>query len=330
MDDSQGELQYRARKTPGPEHPKSPPAVSSAIEVLFLTIDRDLVEEKTATFRDRIVTSQVLYQPGILAVARALFEGTKWSVHHEREIHKVIPFPPTPRLADWDHTLLDSWNMKHASSDSEGTAFYCFDETYDFSASRFETLQEEFINYLIAGEVLKIVHHPILNIRREFDETEESFSVRCLEKAREDMENDLKNLEETLSRLKTRLTERLDREVRELGPENLEPNLRNEPRTDNSISDRKTDHHAEMELRQGLATIDEIKKELEELETVRKEKLRQFDENVTALAQERQADIVRLNRGNLQILRFSLVWLPYLEFILQEEDHRHPELIRAF
>lgn len=314
----QAERQYKARRTPSSEHPPAPPRVSPGIETLYHSVSEEVYRQQTAAFASQIVTTQILYKPGVLAGARCTFEGSRWNIYQERDLFKLVPFPPMAGMADWDNNLIQRWENTNARPAAEGVAFYVFDKTYDFSAERFEALQEEYIRHLMSTEVLELYYNPYLKIYRKSQEPEESFYARCLEKARETLEQEVDILEETQTRQENRMKERLQREVMEAstGDAGAESTLEN--------------NRQEMDAREASMTADELRQGLAELESQKEKKLEEFEERLRALSREQEKDIFRLNRANIQILRFSLVWLPYTEVIVQEGETRRTELIRSF
>ena len=86
----------------------------------------------------------------------------------------------------------------------------------------------------------------------------------------------------------------------------------------------------EIEVHDSKSTIEDIKKEMEELEKVRKAKLLEFEENLTGIAKEREKDTLRINRSHMALLRFALIWLPYMEYVIQDVDSRRLEIVPVF
>jgi hypothetical protein len=144
----------------------------------------------------------------------------------------------------------------------------------------------------------------------------------------------MKVLEETILRQEERLKERLDREVRQLGsdPAELQPAARGESRASASAGAPISREQAqqEMGMKESIFTIEDLRKQISELHLQREVKIKEFDESLHKLAREREKDILRLNRANVEVLRFSLVWLPFTEFVIQEEEGRRFELVRSF
>lgn len=311
--------QLKARKTPSSEYPATPPKIPASVDSVYYAVAEPILESALKPFADEIVTSQVLYHPGLLGIARVTFEGSRWDIYHERDVTKVVPFPPVNQLSDWDQNLISKWDNAQTRSASEGISFYVFDKSYNFSPARFDELQEEFINYLISSEVLELHYNPLLKVNRKVNESDESFYERCLEKARESLQPDLQNIQDTLQRQQGRLKERLERKVRELPESNS-----------NEIIDTLESNQVEMNAHESKVTIEDLTKQLEELDKQGAEKSKDFEQKIQETARAHQKDIFRLNRGNVKVLRFSLVWLPYTEVIIQENEIRRIELIKSF
>lgn len=308
---------HKSRKTPSSEHPASPPLLPGSIDVLYHALNQSLLDEQIASYHDRVVTSQILYKPFILAQARCTFEGSRWSIYHEREVVRVVAFPPFSGMADWDNNLMSKWENMNTRQAPEGLSFYVFDKTFDFSEERFDVLKEEFIHHLMSAETLELYYNPFLKVYRKLHEKEENFVLRCLEQARESLGNEMGILNETKLRQETRLKERLEREVRDT------------PAMEVPDSTLET-NRSEMEAQGSMVTIDQIGKEMVELEAQKVEQLKEFEERVQEVARSQEKDIFRLNRANIQVLRFSLVWLPYTEIVIQDGEGRRMEQIKSF
>ena len=299
---------YKSRKTPVTVYPATPPALASEIEVLYHSIAGETQDQPTADFRDKIVTSQILYKPAILATARINFHGNRWQLHLEKGISWVVPFPSKHQFCDWSVNLHPGWDQHNARSVPEPDSLFLYDSTYDFSAGRFEELQEDFRHHLMSTSAHTVEYNPHFKLERKPEEPDESFTARCMERARSEFEKESRNVEQTLNRLGARLKQRLDREVRGIEGEEQD----------------------ETERHDSNVAIKQIKKEMEELQVLRKTKMNEVEENLTTIASEREQDVLRLKPRNLAILRFALVWLPYTEYVIQENDSRRLHLVQSF
>ncbi|MCI0414761.1 hypothetical protein L0222_18445 [bacterium] len=294
---------YKARKTPTKIYPSSPPKTPDGIEFLYHTINRERADQVEAAFQDRIVTTQILYKPAILAGARVNFSGNRWQIHSERDLWKIVPFPSKHQVCDWNENLNPNWNPHDSGTTAEPDSFFIYDNSYDFSADRFEELQEEFLQHLLSSVVLEIEYNPYFKMDRKIDESADAFLGRCMERARAEFEKEVHNLTETLHRLKDRLQQRLEREE--------------------TFQD-------EIEAHDSKTTIEDIKREMEDLEKQTQAKLSEFEENLAGIAKESERDILRINRSHTSLLRFALIWLPYIEYVIQEKDSRRLELVPSF
>ncbi|HJZ13092.1 MAG TPA: hypothetical protein VJ521_13130 [Acidobacteriota bacterium] len=315
---------HQARKSATSSHPLAPPILPDSVEVLFYGIRPALLDSATSDFRDQIVTSQILYHPGLLAAARVTFQGTRWEIHQERDIVQVIPFPPHAGVGEWDKNLVPHWDNRNIRSSAEGTAFYAYNSSHEFSHERFEILKEDFIKSIVTRETLQIAYNPYLKIHKKLDEPEEAFVDRCLQELRKSHDQEIKILQDTILRQQERLRERFQRGIRELGAEAI--NLSQRGRATAKVSHVATQ---EQDLQESM-TQEDLRNESLKLEAQREQKIHEFESTMMTLARELELDILRLNRANVQLLRFALVWLPYTEFVIQEDDRRSLKLIQSF
>jgi|GEM_PF-4370465 len=319
---SGGKKSHRARGTPAAVYLSSPPSITAGIEVVYHARKPDALKQFEKACGEQIVTKHVLYKPGILAIARTNFQGTRWNLHQERDITKVVPFPPKRQVCRWEENLNAAWSFHDSRTDPELSSLFVPDNAYDFSAEHFEELREDFLQHLVSTETMKIEYNPIFKLDRKFDESLESFANRCLEKAREDFNQEMRQLEDTLRRLEDRLKQKMDREVREIG-------------TDSSQRDstrRPGELHVqeEIEAHDSKTSMEEIRKEMTALDHLREEKMKEFEERVVTVANERETETFRMNRSQIRVLQFNLIWLPYTEYVIQENDFRRMEVVQAF
>jgi hypothetical protein len=307
-----GQSLHKARKTPTKIYPSSPPIPPDGIEFLYHSINPDRAIQSQTEFQDSIVATQILYKPAILAGARVNFSGNRWQIHSEKDIWKVVSFPSKHQICDWSENLIPQWNPHDSGGMQESESFFLYDNSYDFSAERFEELKEDFLQYLLSNVVLEVEYNPVFKMDRKSDESPETFLSRCMERAHAEFQKEVHNLTETLQRLEDRLKQRLEREVQVAGKDQME------------------DVQDEIEAHDSKNAIETIKKEMESLVKVRKAKLSEFEENLTGLAKERENDILRINRNQIALLRFALIWLPYTEYVIQEENSRRLELVPFF
>ena len=298
---------HKARTNQSLPYPSEAPLVDSSIEVLFCTLNKDAVQKASTSYGEKVVTTQLLYKPGLLAVVRLIFAGSRWNLHHERDLLKVITFPEMAGAGEWENSLMTEWDNRKAGSSPEDGCLFMIDPNFDFSSQRFEALQEELIQHLIARESLQFQYNPYVKLSRGFDEPEEIFHARCMEKMRDLFGEEMRTQGESFHMQKGRLKGKLERRVREQTEEGIE-------------------ELAVFNERQ----LSEIKDELASLEKQKEDGLKQFEEKLADLSRQQETDYLRLNRGNIQILRFALVWLPYTEFVIQEDDRRRMEVVQTF
>jgi hypothetical protein len=320
---SPGKKRMKARRTPSSPYPMNPPEVHPSIDVLYYALNQQLVDESSASFSDRIVTSQILYQPGLLANARITFEPTRTDIFSERDVARIIPYPHGTAISDWERNLVEKWDNANIRSDSEGVSFYAIHSHFDFSPERFDALKEDYIQFLISSEVLELPFNPYAKLYKKPDESEENFFERCLEKLHKENEAEIRNLEETIIRQGDRFKERLEREVSRTTGELQTSEA-------HSVAAATTDHNAEMEAQESKMTIDEINRQFEEWKALKEDKVKEFHENLNQMARRQERDIFRVNRPDIRILRMSLVWLPYTEFVVQTQERRSVILIKSF
>jgi hypothetical protein len=331
---SAGSGRYKSRKNARGYSP-TPPKINTSIETLYLAVDQDLLEKAASAFQDQIVTSQVLYKPGIFAIGRVTFEGTRWEIFHERDVTRVVRFPAAGHMADWENNLVKKMDPSKTRQSAEPNSSFDVDANHDFSPAHIQSIQEQFVEHLTTNETLELAFNPRLRIYCKLDENEEMFFNRCLDRLREENDQERKQLQETILRQEERLKERLEREYREHGvnPAAVAQNessaaLDVQPNIQSATS--LAEVQAALDVQDSVIHMGEIQRELGAIQKMKQEKLQEFEENLITLAKQREKDIVRVNRGNAKLLRFAVLWLPFTEFIVQEDSQRRIELIQSF
>jgi len=319
--------QLRARRTPNSSYSPNPPTIPSSIDSVYYVVNQEIVDRALLEFSDQIVTSQIVYKLGLLASARVVFEGTRWAIYHEREVAKVLEFPNI----DWEKPVLQKWDNARSRTAPEGICFYSFDQSFNFTQETLDLLQEEYVGYLMTHEVLELYYNPVLRIYRKLDESDEHFFNRCLEQLRKNYEQDLRKLEETIQWQQERLKEKLDRLIREHGPDavNLLPSTEEEAAAATVSASGVSRLHPDSV--DSVVQIQESRSELAKLQMLKSQKLKEVDEGLVVLSRQQEKDLIRVNRGQVRILRFAFVWLPHTELVMQDQSGaRRMELIRSF
>jgi hypothetical protein len=300
--------QHKFRKNLAPSYPSSPPSIPPEIDSLYLQKNADLLARISAPFEEQIVTSQTIYKPGLLALARVTFRGTRWQIRHQREIVKIISFPGTGQQPEWENSLIQEWANKKAQPAAESRSLYAVNNHFDFTTEKFDALQDDLMQFLVGKEVLELYYHPYSKLLRRPEETEDNFFDRCLEQIRHDFDQEMKTLDESIVMQQERLREKLERAVRE-----------------------RAENQAEgLNLLENDPEIASLKEEITSLERMRDTKRQEFEGNFAGLARQQEKDLVRCNRSDVEVTRFALLWLPYTEFVIQEQDGRKVELIQSF
>ncbi|HEY7162538.1 MAG TPA: hypothetical protein VH815_14825, partial [Acidobacteriota bacterium] len=159
-----GSGRFKSRKPSARQYPSAVPKIPENIESLFLATNQSVLDQATSSFQDKIVTSQILYKPGLYAVARVTFEGTRWEIFHERDVTRVIPFPAAAHMTDWENRLIEKVDPASVSGSAEANSFFLVEENQDFSPSHFQSMQEQFVDYLTTNETLALIFNPHLRL----------------------------------------------------------------------------------------------------------------------------------------------------------------------
>jgi hypothetical protein len=329
-----GSGRFKSRKT-AREYPTTPPKIPTSIETLYLAVNQDLLEKAASAFQDQIVTSQIIYKPGIFAIGRVTFEGTRWEIFHERDVPRVTRFPAAGHMADWENNLVKKMDPSKTRPSSEPNSSFDVDPNHNFSPENIQSIQEQFIEHLTTNETLELAFNPHLRLYCKLDENEEMFFNRCLDRLREENEQERRQLQDSILRQEERLKERLEKEYREHGinPATVAQNESTavvdvQPNVQSATS--LAEVQAALDVQDSMAHMGEVQREIAAIQKVKEEKLQEFEENLITLAKQREKDIVRVNRGNAKLLRFAVLWLPFTEFIVQEDSQRRIELIQSF
>jgi hypothetical protein len=299
---------HKYRKSAAPSYPSESPPIPSAIDVSYLQPDQEVLAKLTKRYGDQIVTSQTIYKPGLLALSRVTFRGTRWQIRFQREVSKVIPFPDAAQIPQWEQNLIEEWDSKNARAAAAPGCLYAVHKNSDFSVTRFESLQDDFIQFLVSTETLELSYNPYLKVLRRADESEDNFCERCLEQIRQNFDQEMKNVDDSTLMQQERLREQLERELRE--------------RSENQMEDPA--------LLMSDPAISSLKREVASLERMRETKREELEENFANLSRQHETDLVRLHRSDVEVIRMALVWLPYTEFVIQEADSRRVEIVQSF
>lgn len=155
------------------------------------------------------IMSDIVFQPGILGLARVRFAQPKFCIDTTRMRAYICPVTNAAIPVDWQQAREVDLDPNRLSKTSIGSGHYTDLPDAAMQKGNYNVWTRDFTSWISASESLKLMRSPSTGILSNIDETEKDFRVRLSLSARESRDDDLEKLRlkyaPKLDALKTRL-----------------------------------------------------------------------------------------------------------------------------
>lgn len=195
------------------------------------------------------------------------------------------------------------------------------------------TLEKQFQEYLFYNSTWKLLYNPNVKLYSKPDETPQQFQRRCRQAAEAARDAEIKPLKAKYETRLNALEGRIEREERELEQDKAEYGARKQDevlsgaeavfslfsgrrsssRISKASSKRRMTSKAKADVKESQEAIDEMEKQLGELEREAKDEVDQVTAKWQKLMDEVQEIEVRPKRSDVQVSLFAVAWVPTWE-----------------
>lgn len=327
---------------------KSPPPESESIEQVYLT-----VKEKPETHPELKspgmtgLKSRLIYRAAILAGAELCFVETRANFSFSREVSRIVAFPKKGIDPDWSAILVD-FDQYALKPSKEAGGLLAIEDGKSYNGEDFPGYQESFSRHLLQTEQESIYFNPHLKFYSGHDEGLDDFFLNCHDQGKKIVE---KEAGELLRKIKTRLGRMKEREQgRFRKPKAADENessyrvlekfdvfltkvvnhyltIWHDPRLTSQAQPAETGSiRKKMNLFFQNDLKNDITVELAELRDEVFQGLHKIDGRFQDIIGDVERIDIRLIEKDIDIGRFALLWVPYLE-VSREGETR---LLKAF
>lgn len=314
-----------------------PPGLDPSITQLFVPTAIDPAAALARQSKGALASAELLYEPALIGCASVDFVDKKRDITRNRQVVLACTEFDVAGNPDWEKCQPLSLTQEELSdrADSRAIGFATLPETLG-NARKLSSCSRSLSDWLYRRERLPITVHPATGLFGTTDESERDFAIRLQQAAREQRDREVDALEKKYATQLDRIAEKIRKEERELAQDEAEHQNRKASELiglgetvlgfflgrkstrgiSSAMSRRRMTANAKADVEESVETIDELKRQQEEIEAVLKEQAAeitaQWEHPESALTTEelspRRSDVV------IQIVTTG--WLPFWQVTL--------------
>jgi len=308
-----------------------PPAIDADVDQRFFTVWRPA---KEAALKLGSSDLNIIYQPEILITGGVRFYDAKRQVDELQQLNYIASAPDEFGRVDWSALVkIKKWEQYVCDApdhpDNIAVTYNSLKDTLN-DAKDFKAIEKELVNWLYQNEQLELSEHEKYELYQKPGESVESFKMRVQQKAREDRDDAIEDLEERYEDKFERLEERIRKKENSLDSAKAEKQERRNAevitmaetifsvfakRRTRSFSTAATKRRMRRKAAEKVDSVKDDLKSLEEdfeaLENELKEKLAELNEKYDAIVADVSTKIIKPRRTDVTIQQVFLVWHPY-------------------
>ncbi|MCP4415903.1 MAG: DUF87 domain-containing protein [Chloroflexi bacterium] len=315
------------------------PAVPGRVEEYFLPQNLTLseaVKQDGRSLPSNAKPAGILYQPVLVAQAEIHFNNRRYNLDHEVWQTAVVPEPDrrgVVRWQDYEASAIDPRKLDRAPA--QDARFQVLEAPLDDSKN-FTALKKDFADWIYhnlevvvkANETLKIYGGPNIS--------EKAFVKACADAAQKKSDIESKKIAAQYERKIDALEVKLKREERELVDDEAEYSQRKQEEAvthaetlfslfskrrrsvSSSMTKRRMTAKAKADIEESKDQIEDLQKDIIELEQEAEDALIEIKEKWEDVAQETDMLQVTPTKSSINLSLFGVAWLP--QHIVQTDD----------
>ena len=308
------------------------PAVPAGVAEYFLPFNLSLMEAFDAARRPMGADAEqvgMLYRPTLLARATVRFLDRKYNVDSEVIRSILVTNPDSRGVVRWDDYAGKSIDTKMLGKvPAPQSRFVTLDAPFD-KKTTLSTIERDFKDWLYRAVSLKARANESLKIYAGPSVSKSEFMRMCADAAREKRDVEIDKLSDRYERKLDTLENRLKREERELRQDEDELSDRKmeemgthaenvlslfsnrRRRMTTSLTKRRLTQQAKADVQESLEAIDDLERQIRDLEAEFKEKLDEVSDRWGAIVNETSEVTITPTKTNIFVDEFGVAWMPY-------------------
>ncbi len=319
------------------------PKVPAGIDEYFLPNQLSLAQavEAAGISAPQDVNYQVVYKPVLVAQASIRFLKRNYNLDYDLKsaaLVRELDRAGRVRWEDWTSDPVDLDALENAPR--SGARF--FDISGPFSdGSKLKELETDFKDWIYHSVTVTVRSNEELDVFAGPQISQGEFRRMCAEAAETALQEEREKVESSYDKKLDTIKDRLLREERELSEDEKELSQRKleeagklaenligllagrSRRLSTSLTKRRMTSQAKADVEESIQSIEEYKKEIEDLEKERQEELEKIDQKWQDILEETEEIPVAPYKKDILIDLFGVAWMPYY---LYEEGGRQVEV----
>ncbi len=321
-------------RTPPAGFAANRPVLDPDITQLFLPLTMGHASQASYD-PSRADQAQLIYEPGIMGIARVRFFDRKYNISERRERILLAAEPDQFGSVDWNgaQTLsipLSSLEKEPAQTTGGRDPYFAPVPEEANSAAELKRLGRDFADWLYHNSQLTLLSHPGLEVLQRPGETEQEFKGRLHQAARERRDDAADKLRDTYAARIEKLEDRLRRQRRELDQDKSEYGARKREaliatgemlftilsrrrlyRTASwSASRRRLAQRAKMEIEEGREELEDLETEINELQAELEREMASITPRWVDILRALTRHTLHPRRADVEVSMVGLAWVP--------------------
>ncbi len=322
------------KSTLSAEFSETRPAIPGGVEEYFLP--NNLTFSAAVKAADRINPQEaqnkgLVYRPVILGQVSIRFLNRKYNLDYELQKTVLVPDPDRRGLARWENYPFRAVKADMLDTKPDPQSRFRPLEAPFTEAKLIQTMQKDFLDWAFrSGEV--VVHgNEALKVYAGPEISSGEFRAQCSETAQKGRDAEMKKGSVSFnSKIKT-LQEKLTREERELSSDQTELSQRkmeelgsaaetvfglfagrkSSRRLSSSLTKRRMTSQAKADVEESLDTIDDLKKQIADLENEKNQALEEIKNRWEEIASQTTDIPITPLKKDVLLDMFGVAWMPY-------------------
>jgi hypothetical protein len=275
------------------------------------------------------------YTPVLLGIATVNYHDSKKQIHEQRSIQRIVPFSQHPLAMQWKNG--ENLNVSRTELRYKGHPKAAFSPlpTLATDPKHYKKWREDFANWILQSNSLKLFHSSTLNLTSRPDETESDFRIRLQLTAREHRDKWIEELRqkyahkmETLEKKIQRAEDKHEREKEQASHQKIQAAISFGTSLLGALMGRKTFSRTNInkagtafrqinrafdetgDVNRAEQTVVELRDDLKELETELNTEIESATERFDALKENLDTIEIRPRKTHIHVDEIAIAWIP--------------------
>jgi hypothetical protein len=286
----------------------------------------------------------LMYRPTLLAQAAVRYLDRKHGIDQLESTAAIVDEADRSgvvRWEDWINPALEAADLDHPPAPEALYAdlFSPFNEPVQL-----RSLEADFKDYIYHSQGLKLFSNAELELLAEPGTTEAGFREQLSEAARKARDEEVEALKDKYENKVDRVQDKLTKEERELAEDESELSARkmeelathaenilglfsgsrSRRRVSSSLTKRRMTGKAKADVEESQQVIEDLRKELVEIEAELKAEVEQIHDRWAAIASEVEETVITPYKKDIRVEYFGIAWKPYWRIRADDESFELP------